>query len=263
MKMQRLSSAALSAVLIAGALLAGAAQAQDQALNKILKVGQTKTSAGQQSQKRIEKLQQETNDLASQYKIINKEIEGLRVYNAQLERQLANQRKVIKELEGSIDNVTVIERQIQPLILKMLDGLEQFVELDLPFQKNERNERIVKLRANQDRADITVAEKFRQVLEAYNIESEYGRSLYTYTDTLNVNGQDRSVEILGVGRIALMYQTTDQKFTGAWNQNTRTWEELPAAPYRSAVQQGIKIAKKQASQNVMALPILAPVEASK
>lgn len=256
--MQRLSSAALSAVLIASALLAGAAQAQDQTLNQILQVGQTKTTAGQQSQKRIEKLQQETNELLSQYKIVNKEIEGLRVYNAQLERQLENQRKVITELEDSIDNVTVIERQIQPLILKMLDGLDQFVELDLPFLEDERKERVADLRANQDRADITVAEKFRQVLEAYSIEAEYGRSLYTYTDTLEVGGMDRSVEILGVGRVALMYQTTDLKFTGAWNQNTRAWEELPSGEYRAAVQQGIKIAKKQASQDVMSLPILAP-----
>ncbi len=256
--MQRLSSAALSAVLIAGALFGSAVQAQDQTLNQILQVGKTKTAAGQESQKRIEKLQSETNDLLGQFKVVNKEIEGLRVYNAQLERQLENQRKVISELEESIDNVTVIERQIQPLILKMLDGLEQFVELDMPFYVEERNERIADLRANQDRADITVAEKFRQVLEAYSIEAEYGRSLFTYTQTLPVGGQDRQVNILGVGRVALMYQTTDLKYTGAWDQSQRAWVELPAGQYRSAVQKGIKIAKKQATYDIMSLPVLAP-----
>ena len=70
--MQRLSSAALSVVLIAGALSIGAVQAQDQTLSQILKVGQSKTAAGQQSQKRIEKLQSETNDLAATHKIVNK-----------------------------------------------------------------------------------------------------------------------------------------------------------------------------------------------
>lgn len=256
--MQRLSSAALSAVLIAGALFVSVVQAQDQTLNKILQVGQTKTSAGQESQKRIERLQSETNDLLSQFKVVNKEIEGLKVYNAQLERQLENQRKVITELDESIGNVTVIERQIQPLILKMLDGLEQFVALDLPFLLEERKQRIADLRANQDRADITVAEKFRQVLEAYSIEAEYGRSLNTGTQTLNVDGQDRLVEILIVGRAALMYQTNDLKYTGAWDQSQRAWVELPAAEYRAAVQNGIKIAKKQVSQDIMSLPILAP-----
>lgn len=256
--MQRLSSAALSAVLIAGALFTSAVQAQDRTLNQILKVGQAKTTAGQRSQKRIEKLQSETNGLLSQYKVVNKEIEGLRVYNAQLEKQLEHQRRVITELEESIGNVTVIERQIQPLILKMLDGLDQFVALDLPFFKSERADRAADLRANQDRADITVAEKFRQVLEAYSIEAEYGRSLFTYTDNLDVGGQVRQVNILGVGRVSLMYQTTDLKYTGAWDQSQRRWIELPAGEYRTAVQQGIKIAKKQASSNVMTVPVLAP-----
>lgn len=257
--MQRLSSAALSAVLFASALfVSSATQAQDQTLNQVLQVGQAKTSAGQASQKRIEKLQSETNDLLGEFKIVNKEIEGLRVYNAQLEKQLQNQRKVITELEESIDNVTVIERQIQPLILKMLDGLDQFVELDLPFYVQERRERIADLRANQDRADITVAEKFRQVLEAYSIEAEYGRSLFSYEQTLDIEGQERQVNILGVGRVALMYQTTDLKYTGAWDQSQRAWVVLPAGEYRSAVQNGIKIAKKQVSQDIMSLPILAP-----
>jgi len=208
--------------------------------------------------KRIDKMQADTQSLLQKFKIVNKEIEGLRVYNAQLEKQLANQRKVIGELNESIDQVTVIERQIQPLILRMLEGLEQFVSLDLPFHTEERQKRVDTLRSNQDRADISVAEKFRQVLEAYNIEAEYGRKLDTYVDTLNVGGQERQVNILLVGRIALMYQTIDTKLSGAWDQSQRAWVELDAGEYRAAILKGIRIAKKQASIDVMELPILAP-----
>src|SRR5690606_12466891 len=133
--------------------------------------GQAMTAAGVQSQKRIDKLQEETSDLYQEFKTVSKEIDGLRVYNRQLERQISSQQKVIADLTRSIDQVTVRERQMQPLILRMLDSLEQFVALDVPFLPAERQERIEQLRAVQERADISVAEKFRQVLEAYKIEA--------------------------------------------------------------------------------------------
>ncbi len=230
----------------------------DSTLNSVLSVGQAKTTAAQKSQKRINKIADETATLLQEFKTINKQIEGLQVYNTQLEKQIASQLEVIKDLETSIDNVTVIERQIQPLILRMLDGLEQFVALDVPFHMDERRDRLDMLRNNQERADISVAEKFRQVLEAYKIEAEYGRKLDTYRDTLNVGGQEREVNILRVGRIALMYQTTDTELSGAWDQRQRAWVELNSGEYRSAILKGIRIAKKQATIDIMNLPILAP-----
>ncbi len=257
MKKQRLKAVAMSTVLSAGALFVGAAHA-DKTLNAILQVGQSKTAAGQASQKKIDKLSSDTAALLQKFKTVNKQIDGLRVYNTQLGKQLANQLKVIGELETSIDNVTVIERQIQPLILRMLDGLEQFVTLDVPLHREERLKRVEDLRTNQDRADISVAEKFRQVLEAYNIEAEYGRKVDTYVESLKVAGVDRQVNILSVGRIALMYQTTDTKLSGAWDQKQGTWIELDSGEYRAAILKGIRIAKKQASIDVIALPILAP-----
>lgn len=256
MKKQRFKAVALSTVISAGALIAGVAHA-DQRLNQIMDVGQAKVAAAQQSQLRIDKLQEETSALLTEFKQVNKQIEGLRVYNAQLEKQIQNQLNVITALEESIDQVTVIERQIQPLILRMLDGLEQFVELDMPFRLEERRERVASLRSKMDRADITVAEKFRQVLEAYNIEAEYGRKLETYQDTLTVGGQERQVNILAVGRVALMYQTTDTEMSGAWDKEQGAWVELDSS-YRSEILKGIRIAKKQAAIDIMRLPISAP-----
>ena len=256
MKKQRLKAVALTTVISAGALMAGVAHA-DQRLDQIMDVGQSKVAAAQQSQVRIDKLQEETSALLTEFKQVNKQIEGLRVYNAQLEKQIQNQLDVITALEESIDQVTVIERQIQPLILRMLDGLEQFVELDMPFRLEERRERVANLRSKMDRADITVAEKFRQVLEAYNIEAEYGRTLETYQDTLTVGGQERQVNILAVGRVALMYQTTDTQMSGAWDKEQGVWVELDDN-YRADILKGIRIAKKQAAKDIIRLPISAP-----
>ncbi|MGQ9427165.1 DUF3450 domain-containing protein [Gilvimarinus sp. F26214L] len=255
MKKQQIRAVALTTVLSVGAFI-GAAQA-DQTLDNILEEGQAMTNAGVQSQKRIDKLQEETSDLYQEFKSVNKEIEGLRVYNAQLEKQIANQQDVLARLERSIDRVTVTERQMQPLILRMLDSLEQFVELDIPFLQDERQERIAQLHAVQDRADVTVAEKFRQVLEAYKIESEYSRNSLVYEDTLNIGGSDKQVNMLMVGRIALVYQTKDKELTGVWDQDNRTWVELEPGRYANAVSEAIKVAEGGVPE-MMRLPIAAP-----
>ncbi|GAA5315855.1 MAG: DUF3450 domain-containing protein [Candidatus Pelagadaptatus aseana] len=256
MKNKQFKAVALSAALSAS-VFAGGVQAQA-SVDSILKVGEAKTAQAVASQQRIDKIADDTSKLLADFKVVNKQIDGLRVYNAQLEKQIANQLVVIEQLEESIENVTVIERQVQPLILKMLEGLEQFVELDVPMYLEERRERVAQLRNNQERTDIPVAEKFRQVLEAYQIESEYGRKVDSYEDTLEIGGQEREVNVLVVGRIALMYQTKDTEISGAWDQSQRKWVELDSGEYRSAIRKGIRIAEKQASIDIMNLPILAP-----
>ena len=124
-------------MLSAGALMGSVAMA-DQTLDAVLKAGQAKTTLAQDSQKRIDRLAQETDDLTQEFKQQNKLIDDLRVFNAQMEKQVAKQLVVIQELDQSVEKVTVIERQIQPLVFRMLDSLEQFVNLDKPFQVEER-----------------------------------------------------------------------------------------------------------------------------
>lgn len=257
MKKQHIRAVAISTVLSVSAFISGATQA-DQTLDNILKEGQAATAAGVASQKRIDKLQDETATLLIEFKEVNKEIEGLRVYNSQLEKQIANQRVVIDELQKAIEQVTVIERQIQPLILRMLDSLEQFVKLDLPFLEEERTERIATLYDIQERADITVSEKFRQVLEAYKIEAEYGRKLNTYEGKVPVEGVDLNVNILMVGRVALLYQDSDRKYTGIYDKSTRQWVPLDNATYANGVYNAIRMARQEVPQDIMRLPIPAP-----
>jgi hypothetical protein len=233
-------------------------QAQANTVEAVLKVGQAKTSAAQTSQKNVDKLASETGDLLQDYKTIMKQVDGLRVYNARLEKQLANQLKRINDIENSIGQVTVIQRQVTPLVIRMIDGLEQFVTLDVPFLMDERMERIEFLRANVDRSDLSVAEKFRQVLEAYKIENEFGRKVTAYKGSLSIDGVDRDVNFFQVGRVALMYQTTDTEISGAWDQAAGDYVQLDKGEYRNAILKGLRVARKEASIEILKLPISAP-----
>ena len=166
---------------------------------------------------------------------------------------------MMAELNESIENATVIERGISPLMEDMLKGLREFVALDVPFKKEQREEAIEELFSNLDSARFSAAEKFRQILEIYDIESEYSLSLETYRDLVDINGDGEEVEVdmLRIGRVALMYQTKDKSQTGAWNKATGSWETL-GSDYRRPVDQGIRIAKKLAPQDVLEMPINAP-----
>ena len=119
-------------------------------------------------------------------------------------------------------------------------------------------QRIGFLRANLDRADISVAEKFRGVLEAYNIELQYGRGMDTYRGSIELGGIQREVDFLRIGRVALVYQTTDGKISGAWDKSARVWVELPSGNFDGPIRKGIRIAKKQATIELLNMPISAP-----
>jgi len=107
-------------------------------------------------------------------------------------------------------------------------------------------------------ANIDVAEKFRQVIEAYQIENEYGRKIDTYQDIVNLHGNDQEVDVLRVGRIAMVCQTKDTETSARWNNDNKTWEILDNITYRNAIRYGIKMAKKQVSIDILTLPITAP-----
>ena len=256
MNKQPLKALAFVAVLASG-LTVGAVQASE--VSDVLKAGASKVQAAKSAQTKVDRIADQTDGLLQEFKQVNKQIESLRVYNSQLERQIDSQKQMMSELKESIENATIIERGISPLMLSMLKGIEDFIALDTPFKKEQRQGAIDDLYVNMDSAKFSAAEKFRQILEVYDIESEYSLSLESYRDMVDINadGSEVEVEMLRVGRVALMYQTKDKSQTGAWNKEAGAWETL-GSEYRRPVDPGIRIAKKLSPQDVMEMPITAP-----
>ena len=225
----------------------------------VLQAGASKVSAAQKAQVNVDRIADQTDGLLQEFKQVNKQIESLRVYNSQLERQIVNQKKMMVELQESIENATIIERGVSPMMVSMLNGLEDFIALDLPFKKDKREAAIADLYVNLDSAKFSAAEKFRQILEVYDIESDYSLSMESYTDQIDINGDGSEVEVqmLRIGRVALMYQSKDKSRAGVWNKTTKSWESL-GSEYRRAVDQAIRIAVKLSPQDVIEMPITAP-----
>jgi hypothetical protein len=138
----------------------------------------------------------------------------------------------------------------------MIEALENFVQLDLPFLPDERSRRIADLRELMIRADVTDSERYRRIAEAYQIENEYGRTIEAYQGELDLDGQKRQVDFLRVGRIAFLYQTLDGAKTGVWDHRSQAWTEASAS--RGDVRKGLRIARKQTAPDLLKLPVPSP-----
>lgn len=244
----------LIASVIAGVLFSSAALAQDAYLEPAVKKATEINESAATSQNKIDNITDQIGDKLTQFRTLSKEIEGLEVYNGQLQRQIASQQQEMADLNAAIDEVSVIERQITPLMLNMIEGLRQFIELDLPFLAEERANRVIDLQALMDRADIAPSEKFRRVMEAYQVEMDYGRTIEAYPGLKDLGGEERSVEFLRIGRTALIYQTRDGSQQGVWNKQTRQWEELDSS-YKTQIAKGLRIAKKQLAPDLLMVPV--------
>jgi hypothetical protein len=258
MKLLQTGSGLISALMLLVSALWGSAVSA-QSLNEVLEVRSATTQEGKASQMRIDEVKDDTRDLLTQYKQIMKVVDGLKVYNLQQERLIRNQEQELAELEASIDNVTVIERQMGPLIERMITNLGKFVSMDIPFLIKEREERIAFLEETLDRADVSVAEKFSQVLQAYQVENQYGSTIEAYTDVIDLDGGQRQVDLLKWGRVALVFQTPDAETTGVWDNEARSWVIL-GDEFRTGVRDALRIARKTQTADLVKLPVRAAGE---
>lgn len=225
-----------------------------QSIDKVIKVENQRLKEGQTTQHRIDKLAAIERDALNDYLNVSKVVDGLQLYNQLLQKQVDKQQGDITKLQTSIDNVAIIERQIIPLAMRMIDSLERFVAIDVPFLMTERNDRIATLKSTMERPDVSVAEKVRKVFEAYQIENEYGRTIESYRGQLTINDVKREVEFLRIGRLSLLYRTIDGKHLGHWSQDD--WKSLSLTDYRQHIKLGLKIAAKQVAPDLLTIPIL-------
>ena len=225
-------------------------------LDKVVEKSSAINQSAVKSQQKVDRLAEQIQSKLQQYKAINKETEGLKVYNTQMNRQIESQLLEMDRLAQSMDSVTVIERQITPLMLRMIDGLEEFIKLDVPFLPEERANRIAGLKEMMNRADVAVSEKFRRVLEAYQVEVDYGRTIESYAANAEVNGQMQEVNYLRIGRVSLVYQSRDKQTMGVWDQDSKQWLPLDDS-YRTQVTKGMRMAQKQLAPDMIIVPIKA------
>lgn len=239
------------------ALLPAAALAQAPTPDKIdqaLKATIDANRAAAESQRRIDGLDDATRTMLERYRAATWQAQQLSVYAKQLEQLLGAQQAEKVSLQQQLVEIERTERELTPLMLRMLDSLDQFVTLDLPFLKQERRERVDNLKRLMADPEASSAERFRRLLEAYQIEIDYGRSLGVERAQIGTDGTSREVDVLRVGRASLFYLSLDGDEAGRWDAVGKRWEPLDDE-WRGSIRKGLRMAREISAPDLLRLPM--------
>ncbi|HSN73089.1 MAG TPA: DUF3450 domain-containing protein [Steroidobacteraceae bacterium] len=208
------------------------------------------------TQARIDQMDDETRTAVAEYSGVVREIGELAAYNEQLSTMIATQLEELGQFDEQLSRIEETQRQIVPLMTRMIEVLEEFVRLDAPFLPEERRLRLEELRSLMSRADVAISDKFRRLIEAYQIEAEYGQTIEAYRDEIDVAGERRSVEVLRFGRTGLYYRTLDGELLGHWDRVNARWEPMSSAS-RDALDHALRVARRQLPPDLVVLPVTA------
>ena len=234
------------------------AWAQGANLDKVLKEQINADGDAKASQDRVNQLDDETQKLLSEYRKATSDAESYSTYADQLVGQVKSQNDENASINSQLAEVDRTAREVTPLMQKMLDTLAQFVALDVPFLVEERTRRVINLQQMMGRADVTISEKYRRIVEAYQVEMDYGRTIEAYEGKLGGGEGARTVQFLRVGRVSLLYQTLDGKETGYWDAQKKGWTVDDS--YQHSFKQGVAVAKKLSAPEMLIVPVPAPRE---
>ena len=208
---------------------------------------------GKETQDQIDVIDDTTNGIVQEFRQNYQQLKDLTIYNDQLEILIDRQERKMVRVEQDIARISSLTRSVMPLMFKMIDALDTFVELDTPFLIDERRNRVSNLRNLMNNPDASPAEKYRKIAEAYEIENEYGRTIEAYTGKVSPD-DDRTVNFLRIGRNSYVYQTLDGDEQAVWSQSRGEWQRLGGS-YRLPIQVGIRIANEQAAPDLMVVPL--------
>jgi hypothetical protein len=174
-------------------------------------------------------------------------------YNAQIAQQLLSQQSQIASLEQQVAGLDATAVDVQPILQRMFNELNEFVKKDVPFLASERATRMERLAELMVNVDATSSEKFRRLMEAYQIEMEFGRTMSAYNEKLD---DGRDAEFVRVGRVTLLYRTADGEESGYWDNQQKIW--IPDLDSAGNIEEALRIAKEEIAADLIVVPVPAP-----
>lgn len=206
------------------------------------------------SQQRINSSSDLAFALKADIEALQAEVDSLTIYRDHLESLVQSQEQEMRSLDEQLAQIDTTKRSVVPLMYRMLDGLKAIIESDKPIRLQARQQRLDKLEAMMGKANISDAEKYRRILEAYQIELDYGTKLGHFTGSILADGANREAEQLYIGRVVLVARSLDLQHFWSWDTQQARWLPLPAE-LGPEVNKAFAIANKQASPALLTLPV--------
>lgn len=225
----------------------------DHSFNKSMNNTAHTLQSGKKSQSKVNKLVSETDALLNEYQALLKKTEYQKSYNQELTILQTEQLQELASLDRQIKDIIITKQQVLPLLREMVQTLEQFIKLDLPFRLTDRLTSVDKLSQLLSSSSVTISEKYRRVMELYQAENDNNYDLEVYRDNVTFNEEELSVQVLRIGRSNLYFQTMNANVSAMWNQQNKQWDVLDNK-YKLNIRKAMRIASKKAAPELLELP---------
>ncbi len=235
---------------VAGLIMSGPASAQ---LESALRTATSSTAASAASQQRVERLDDEADQMVREYRAVLQQKDNIKLFVAQQDIFLQSQNAEIASLKRQLGTVEQIKQGMSPMMLKMAVAIEDSIKADMPFNLVERRARMERMKNTLADPDVSPAEQYRQVLNAFKIEVSYGQGIDSYEGT-HPTKPGNVVNFLRFGRVALVYMTKDESEIARYNLGTGEWDVLSGAD-GLGMRQAIRIAKGEAAPGIIFAPV--------
>ena len=249
----------LSLLAVAVAMSVSTHAADNLAQSRV--INQTLTANAAASQNRVDQSAEQALLMQADIERLQEEVENLAIYRGHLANLVDNQQQELVSLQTQLQGIESTRQGIVPLMYNMLAELETIIANDQPIKHQQRGERLARLKALMSQADVSDAEKYRQILEAYQIEMDYGTKLGVYQGEIdisagvdsNVATQTLTVELSHLGRVALLARSFDGQSYWQWLPHQQRWLTITTAT--ADIDTAYKVAKKQLAPQLLTLPV--------
>ncbi|MET0065157.1 MAG: DUF3450 domain-containing protein [Candidatus Thiodiazotropha sp.] len=246
-------------ILLAGFAVVERGLSQD-VLDQAMDLQLQNQKASRTSQQTVERLDDESRKMLEEYRLLSQQLERTRRENDELQAEVEQQAGAIERIDTELDEIERLRDDLDPLMLDMLQALKQLVAVDTPFLIDERSARVNALETQFMARDGTISERFRRLLEAYQIEVDYARNIEAYEgERVAPDGSRKVVNYLRLGRVGFFYQSLDGEEGGVWDNRHRVWRAL-GKQHLAGLEQAMRIARKQLPPDLLVVPLWLPGE---
>jgi len=181
--------------------------------------------------------------------------DNIELFVAQQDIFRASQESEIASLKRQLGTVEQIKQGMSPMMLRMAVALEDSIKSDLPFNRQERLDRVNRVKDALGNPNISPANQYRLVLKAYEKEVSYGLGIDSY-EGAHPTKPGNVVNFVRFGRTSLVYVSKDESDIAIYDMASNSWNALQGA---DAIQlrQAIRIAKGEAAPGLVYAPVLA------
>ena len=207
------------------------------------------------SQVSINKNSDESFQLQVEVEQLEAQIDNLSIYQTHLKKLVASQEQEKVATQSQIEEIAQTRQGVVPLMYHMLDGYKKLIHEGTPVRMASREKRLDDLQQLMGRADISEAEKYRRILEAYQVEIDYGTKLGSYEGEITLADNDnRQVDLLYLGRVSLLARSKDAQHTWVWSQSSNQWQAVDSSQ-QVEINKAYALAKKQQAPTLLNLPL--------